>query len=104
MINSALERGVDIKSRARQVSKQDLLEFDLILAMDNENFLYLTSLAKESTFPIKATIRTMLSYSNKINLVDVPDPYYGGESGFDAVLDLLQDSCEGLLEELIKKG
>ena len=45
-------------------------------------------------------IRPMLSFSNNRSLVDVPDPYYGGELGFEKVLDLLEDACEGLINEL----
>ena len=68
--------------------------------MDNDNFIFIEQLAQQEVVQPKVEIRKMLSFSTQTDLEDVPDPYYGGDSGFENVLDLLEDACEGLLEEL----
>ena len=98
MRNAAKRRGIDISSRARQLTLNDLEVFDLILTMDAQNLAFVESLAKEAGS--KVTIRPILSYATRTKILDVPDPYYGGDIGFEKVLDLLQDACGGLLEEL----
>jgi len=99
MREAALKRGISIKSKARQISLNDFENFDLILTMDNSNLADVNSLAKEMVNTCKAKIRPLLSYSNKSNIIEVPDPYYGGDSGFDEVLDLLEEAIEALLED-----
>ncbi len=97
MREAALNRGVDIKTRARQISSTDFEDFDLILTMDNSNFADVKSLSKEISVSQKAEIKPILSYARNTNLIEVPDPYYGGEKGFEDVLDLLEDAIAGLL-------
>ena len=97
MRGAALQRGISIESRARQISSLDFEDFDLILTMDNSNLADVKSLSKQMTNSHKATIKPILSYAKDTNLTEVPDPYYGGEKGFEDVLDLLEDAIDGLL-------
>ncbi|QBE68121.1 Low molecular weight protein tyrosine phosphatase [Synechococcus sp. WH 8101] len=97
---AAKRRGIDLPSRARQLDLGDLEQFDLILTMDADNLLAVQNLAREAGERATAQVRPMLSYARRHQLSEVPDPYYGGEDGFEDVLDLLEDACEGLLEEL----
>ncbi len=100
MREAALKRGISIESRARQISLKDFEDFDLILTMDNSNFADVNSLAKELGKTFKAKIRPLLSYSDRKDFTEVPDPYYGGDSGFEEVLDLLEDAINGLLQNM----
>lgn len=97
---AALRRGIHLPSRARQIELNDLASFDHILAMDQDNLRNLSGLAREFGSRSTAQIRLMLSHAREVNTLDVPDPYYGGESGFEHVLDLLEDACQGLLDDL----
>ena len=98
---AAQRRGIDLPSRARQIELSDLEEFDLVLTMDDANLAAVTSLAKEAGARASAEIRPMLSYARRFNETEVPDPYYGGDEGFEHVLDLLDDACTALLDELL---
>ena len=101
MREAANKRGIDICSRARQITFEDLQTFDLILTMDNDNYSVVSAIGSELGQKATAKIKPILSYSKQVNLTEVPDPYYGGPLGFEKVLDLLEDACEGLLAELI---
>ena len=101
---AAARRGIQLPSRARQISLDDLSEFDLILTMDNANLAAVQSLVREAGRRATATVRPMLSYAQRFSEAEVPDPYYGGESGFEHVLDLLEDACSNLLDELSSQG
>ena len=68
--------------------------------MDNENLSSVMSLAEAIDSNLTKKIKPILSYASSSKLIEVPDPYYGGEQGFEKVLDLLEDSCKGLLKEL----
>ena len=83
-----------------QTYHRDFEEFDLILTMDYSNLTDVNSLVKEFRCSSKVVIRPILSYSSQTKFLDVPDPYYGGVKGFDLVLNLLEDACDGLLAEL----
>ena len=97
---AAERRGIHLPSRARQIELDDLSRFDLVVTMDSDNLRNVRSLAQEAGHNATATIRPMLSYTRSTDLTDVPDPYYGGEQGFEQVLDLLEDACSGLIEEI----
>lgn len=89
--------GVDISDlRARRVDAGDLLRFDLVLAMDEDNLDALQRLnrgAGES-----ADVRLMMAFSSRFDeLREVPDPYYGGQDGFDFMCELLNEATRGLL-------
>ena len=97
---AAKRRGIHLPSRARQIELNDLEEFDLVLTMDNDNFGAVSGLAREAGASATAQIRPMLSYGERYSESEVPDPYYGGDAGFDHVLDLLEDACAAMLDEL----
>ena len=94
---AALRRGYDLSSlRARQVSVADFSRYDLILAMDHANLRDLKHLRGGSS---KAELDLFLRrYEGAVD--EVPDPYYGGEDGFEQVLDLVEQACDGLLLEV----
>ena len=94
---AAERRGIHLPSRARQLSLADLQDFDHILTMDAENLAAVRALGRRN--PPRAAIKPLLQYGRRFPQEEVPDPYYGGEAGFDHVLDLLEDACEGLLAE-----
>lgn len=101
MIRAAEARGVVLPSRARQITAEDLERFDHILTMDQDNLEAVQRLAPAGTF--RARIEPMTAYCRRFRAREVPDPYYGGAEGFNAVLDLLEDACEGLLETLLEQ-
>ena len=65
-----------------------------------KNHINVNSMAKEFGPRSTANIRLMLSHARRADTLEVPDPYYGGEQGFEHVLDLLEDACANLLDEL----
>ena len=97
---AAARRGIKLPSRARQISLDDLSDFDLVLTMDDANLTAVQGLAREAGRRATATVRPMLSYAQSFSETEVPDPYYGGEAGFEHVLDLLEDACSNLLDDL----
>ena len=101
MRTTALSRGIELTSRARQIEENDLCEFDHILVMDKDNLNAVKSLIKDDMHTINSKIDLILSYSKKSQLDEVPDPYYGGQNGFEKVLDLLNDAIEELIDSLI---
>ncbi len=100
MRSKALSRGIELTSRARQIEENDLYEFDHILVMDKDNLDAVKSLTKDQNNPINSKIKLILSYSKNSQLEEVPDPYYGGQTGFDKVIDLLDDAIDGLIDSL----
>ncbi|MEP9316400.1 low molecular weight protein-tyrosine-phosphatase [Pseudomonas sp. LABIM340] len=94
---AALRRGYDLSDlRARQVSVADFSRYDLVLAMDNANLRDLKHLLGSSG---KAELDLFLR-RYELEIDEVPDPYYGGEDGFEQVLDLVERACDGLLTEV----
>ncbi|MBJ10134.1 MAG: protein-tyrosine-phosphatase [Flavobacteriales bacterium] len=93
MIATAIEHGVDISNlRARQFQSDDFDSFDLIFAMDSSNYQNIISLAKDDND--KQKVKMILDNSN------VPDPYYGGDEGFEHVYQLLHEACQKFLEDI----
>jgi protein-tyrosine phosphatase len=95
-------RGIDLQSIARQVTREDLDSFDLVLAADAENERDLLRLAGEDPAR-RAKVRRLREFdqaSVTTGELDVPDPYYGGADGFDEVLDIVDAACRGLLAEI----
>ncbi|MCG8534522.1 MAG: low molecular weight phosphotyrosine protein phosphatase [Pseudomonadales bacterium] len=84
--------------RARQVKSSDFHEFDYLLAMDRSNFSDLMDRCPEA---MQHKIQLFLDFGNG-DTKEVPDPYYGGAEGFNHVLDLVEQACDGLLQELSK--
>ena len=101
-IAAALRRGIDLSAlRARTVRTSDFDEFDLILAMDEQN---LRELRRRAPAHRHERIRLMMEFGPDASLRAVPDPYYGGPQGFEQVLDLLEEAAEGLLQELLSQA
>ena len=101
---AAESRGIHLPSRARQIELADFSAFDRILTMDDDNLRNVRSLARElGDRPGLACIEPMTSHCRRFSASEVPDPYYGGEQGFEQVLDLLEDACGGLLESLLRE-
>ena len=94
---AASRRGYDLAPlRARQVTQQDFVEFDYILAMDEQNMRTLTQLAPAA----HAHKLKMITEFCSTGECGVPDPYAGGPQGFEFVLDIVEDAAQGLLRHL----
>ena len=94
---AAQRRGYDLGAlRGRQVSAGDFVRFDLILAMDSSNLQHLQGMRPASS----AAELDLFLRRYGLALSEVPDPYYGGEEGFERVLDLIEQACDALLVEL----
>jgi protein-tyrosine phosphatase len=91
-------RGYPVSGRARKIRKDDLVNFDLIVTMDETNLADVRWLDPEGIYEGK--IRPFVSFCSRHNDARVPDPYYGGQRGFDHVITLLEDGCEGILSEI----
>jgi protein-tyrosine phosphatase len=95
----AARRGFNYDGRARQFRQSDFQEFDLIIAMDTENRANLRRLARNPEE--EAKIHLMREFdSHTAPNAPVPDPYYGGIDGFENVYDIVERSCQGLLDAL----
>lgn len=91
-------RGVDIsRLRGRQAVEKDLIHYDYVLAMDHENYAHLRALCPPGH---ERKLRLFMEYATRSKERAVPDPYFGMTSGFDRVLDLVEDAAEGLLAEI----
>jgi protein-tyrosine phosphatase len=100
MQSHATKRGYNLTSISRKFNPHtDFDHFDMIIGMDNENVHSLKSMARNQDDLQK--IHLMTDFSKEWNYNEIPDPYYGGEEGFELVLDLLEDSCQGLLEKVV---
>ena len=99
MRSAAARRGIQLPSRARQLEPADLTRFDHILAMDEDNLSAIQAMARRHA--VTARIAPITGHCRHLHSREVPDPYFGGADGFDRVLDLLEDACEGLLQDLL---
>jgi protein-tyrosine phosphatase len=98
---AAKRRGIDLgRLRARRVEAEDFEAFDLILAMDQDNLEHLRSM---SPLHHQGKLELFMRYARRYDAEEVPDPYYGGEKGFDLVLDMVEDAAQGLLEALRRR-
>lgn len=98
MAEALRRRGYPVTGHARKIRRVDLENFDLIVTMDESNFSDIRWLDSEERFHDK--IRPFVSFCRRHSDPRVPDPYYGGERGFDHVITLLEDGCEGILAEM----
>ena len=97
-ISAAAAWGVDISSDlSRQVDREDYSKFDYILAMDRANLMKLSTQFHDTG---RAELGLLLSFSGHISIADVPDPYFGGGSGFDEVCSLLNQASSDFLDHL----
>lgn len=93
-------RGYKFDSLSRRFTSRDFDRFDVILAMDDSNYHNIMRLAPDLESEKK--VYRMVDFSNRFGHDHIPDPYYSGADGFELVLDLLEDACEGLLDKLKK--
>jgi protein-tyrosine phosphatase len=89
-------RGYVVEGTARQVTAADLANFDLVLAMDDENYADLRATAGKNA----SKVRKFVKFCTRHAVRGVPDPYFGGAEGFERVVDILEDGCEELLAYL----
>ena len=97
---AAERRDINILSRARQITSKDFDEFNYILAMDDSNFRNIQDLKKRTASTDFASIKKIQDFRSVFNEQEVPDPYFGGDEGFDYVLNILEDSVNGFLESI----
>jgi protein-tyrosine phosphatase len=98
---AARRRGVVLEGAARQVTAADFDDFDLLVAMDRENLRELLAIAPSEEGAEKVRLlREFDPASADAGDLDVPDPYYGGERGFERVLELVTAACRGLLADV----
>ena len=98
---AARKRNYDLSHlRARQAMADDFLEFDYVLAMDDENLVNLKAIVPNKT---KSNPILFLKSYSTLGFTQVPDPYYGGEGGFEAVLDMIENACDQLILDIRTK-
>lgn len=98
MSEALIRQGFTVTGRARRIEPGDLDAFDLIVTMDESNLADVRSL--DPSGGSHAKIRPFVSFCRRHDDLRVPDPYYGGQRGFDHVIELLKDGCEGILAEI----
>ncbi len=99
MAVAAARRGIKLRGKARQFQLSDFENFDLILAMDRDNYQDILYLDPKEKYRDK--VRLMCEFASYHQEKEVPDPYYGGREGFDRVIDLLLDACDSLLQRVV---
>lgn len=92
---AAEKRGYRLDSAARRLAPEDFHRFDLIVAMDDDNFENISAMSPGG----RARVVRMCDYCETQQASEVPDPYYGGAAGFERVLDILEDACANLLRQ-----
>lgn len=100
MRRAASARGIELTHRARQIREADFERFDRILVMDDYNYEDVHRLAPSRELANK--IYRMREFFQSSRYSYVPDPYYEGRDGFELVLDLLEEGCQNLLEDLMR--
>ena len=97
----ALQRGYDLSDlRARQLVREDFEHFDLVLVMDHENMARAHALCPPTQ---RHKLHRLTEFCREMRSATVPDPYYGGDQGFEHVLDLIEDACQGVLAHVHKE-
>ena len=97
-IAAGAARGYELASlRARIVETKDFARFNLVLAMDNQNYAQLARLCPDE---FRGRLKRLLDFAPPGTIREVPDPYYGNTDGFNAVVDLVESAVDGLLREL----
>lgn len=100
MSATIIERGVPVTGAARQFSSDDFKEFDLILTMDDDNYAGVTFEDKKDEYSDK--VKKFTSFCTEHQHSQVPDPYYGGQDGFELVADMLEDGCREIIRQYSK--
>jgi protein-tyrosine phosphatase len=95
---TAHSRGIDLSDlTARQARSEDFHEFDYVLAMDTDNFRGLKAICPAGR---EERLYMFLDFAPNVKAKEVPDPYYGGPSGFEKVFDMVDEASRGLLEDI----
>lgn len=95
---TAQRRGIDLsRQRARRAIAEDFERFDYVLAMDEDNH---RSLLRICPSGLESRLRLFMDYAPHLERHEVPDPYYGGANGFEAVFDMVEEAARGLLEAI----
>lgn len=94
----ASKRGYSLTSISRKLKYRDFSDFDYIIAMDNSNYIDILSFDVSGIY--KSKVKMMTDFSKEFFSEDIPDPYYGGDDGFNRVIDMLEECCTGFLEFL----
>ena len=97
---AAQKRGVEILSIARQINAKDFEKFNYIIAMDDSNFENISYLKSNKSLSDFSSINKIQNFRSVFEEAEVPDPYFGGDEGFDNVLDILEDSVSGFLDTI----
>jgi len=98
---TALSRGIDLSDlRARKAVAKDFHAFDYVLAMDDDNYQLLENICPAG---LEEKLSLFLDFSKDYSETQVPDPYYGGDQGFEHVFDLIASASRGLLEDIKKR-
>lgn len=103
---AASQRGLQLTSISRPLVKEDFDEFHRIIAMDENNIEAIEEARKYWEVPsTNARVELLTNFSSKPHKrgTAIPDPYYGGPRGFDIALDLIQDACDGLLDDIVEE-
>lgn len=98
-VATARTRGVDVVGASRRIGGDDLERFDYVIVMDGENLREVMQIHAEVGG--SARVHRLREWDPEADDLDVPDPYYGGAHGFDRVHDLVERSCEALLDHLV---
>ncbi len=101
MTKTLESRGITVTGRAQQLTSELLASHDLILTMDDDN--YHEALKVDSQNLYREKIKRFTSFCENSTLTEVPDPYYGGDDGFETVADLMQDGCTHILAQIKKE-
>ncbi|MEM9470382.1 MAG: low molecular weight protein-tyrosine-phosphatase [Pseudomonadota bacterium] len=101
-VKAALMREIDItEQRARQVEAADFNRFDIIAAMDRSNYARLREMQPDGS---TGRVHLFLEFAGELPVREVPDPYYGGEDGFDHALDLIEQAARGLVTHIAARA
>jgi protein-tyrosine phosphatase len=100
MRSHGARRGYKFDSLSRKFRNSDFYDFDVIITMDDSNYHNVLNLSPNLESDKK--VYKMVDFLQRLNADHIPDPYYSGASGFELVLDLLEDACEGLLDKIEK--
>lgn len=100
---TARSRGIDLSTQtARKAINEDFNNFDYIIAMDRSNYENLKDIRATVNSSRTATLHLFMEFASSWDHVEVPDPYYGGDNGFEQVFDMVQSASEGLLAHIVK--
>lgn len=97
MSATLVERNIAVTGAARQFSTDDFDTFDLILTMDDDNYAGVTFEDKKGQFSDK--VKKFTSFCTEHQHAQVPDPYYGGQEGFELVANMLEDGCREIIRQ-----